>query len=298
MKIINKIKKELNCDIKKYSFFNNVKYIETDIGNFIIKKTDDNELFINLSRNGFDNYIDYKYAVDDYKLYPHIDNFEIEDDERGLDVIYLMSKLHNKTSYFKEVSLDEIKDMYEKKKYLIKELNDYYEYLRFIIEEKQYLTPTEMYLLPNLSIIFISLDLANKYLEEWYEIMQNKKRIRISLIHNNLDLSHIIENDKPYLISWEHHKYDLPIYDFLHFYKEEFDKLDFIDLLNIYKNNVNASKEELFLLYVEMLMPQKLILNNSEIKNVYDLTKQNQYLIKSYNLVLKDDKPDEKHQKS
>ena len=270
MKIINKIKKELNCDIKKYSFFNNVKYIETDIGNFIIKKTDDNELFINLSRNGFDNYIDYKYAVDDYKLYPHIDNFEIEDDERGLDVIYLMSKLHNKTSYFKEVSLDEIKDM----------------------------TPTEMYLLPNLSIIFISLDLANKYLEEWYEIMQNKKRIRISLIHNNLDLSHIIENDKPYLISWEHHKYDLPIYDFLHFYKEEFDKLDFIDLLNIYKNNVNASKEELFLLYVEMLMPQKLILNNSEIKNVYDLTKQNQYLIKSYNLVLKDDKPDEKHQKS
>ena len=191
MKTINKIKKELNCEIKKYSFFNNIKYIETDIGNFIIKKSNNNNLFINLERNDFDNYIDYKYKIDEYKVYPYIDDFNIDDNEKGLDVVYLMSKLHNKTSYFKEISEDEVKDVYENKKNKIREINEYYEYLRFIIEEKTYLSPTEIYLLKNISTIFICLDLVDKYLDEWYKIMKDKRRIRVSLIHNNLDLTHI-----------------------------------------------------------------------------------------------------------
>ena len=298
MKIINKIKKELDCDIKKYSFFNNVKYIETDKGNFIIKKDNASDIFINLERNDFDNYIDYKYQVADYRIYPYIDNFEVDDNEKGLDIIYLMSKLHNKTNYFKEKSLDEIKEEYEKKKTKIKELQDYYDYLRFIIEEKKYLTPTEIYLLRNMSIIFICLDLANRYLESWYEIMQTKRRVRISLIHNNLNLDHIIENNKPYLISWDYAKYDLPIYDFVNFYKKEFAKLDFFDLLNIYKNNVRLSQDELLELYIELLMPEKIMLDNSDIKNIYDLTKQNVYLNKTYYLILKDDEPKEKHEKN
>ncbi len=296
MKTINKIKKELKCDIKKCSFFNNVKYIETDIGNFIIKKSNDNNIFINLERNDFDNYIDYKYDIDNYKLYPYIDDFDIDDNEKGLDIIYLMSKLHNKTSYFKEISLDRVKDIYEHKKSQIEDLNTYYEYLRFIFEEKQYLNPTESYLLKNISIIFIALDMVNKYLEEWFKIMNTKKRVRISLIHNNLKLDHIIENNKPYLISWDRAKYDLPIYDFVNFYKSEFDKLDFIDLLNIYRHNINLSREELLMLYIEILMPNKLALNNSQIKNIYDLTYQNIYLNKAYYLILKDDKPNEKQE--
>lgn len=298
MKTINRIKKELNCEIKKYSFFNNVKYIETDKGNFIIKRVPDNKIFINLERNDFDNYINYKYAIEDYKIYPYIDDFDIDDDERGLDIIYLMSKLHNKTSYFKELTVDEIKNVYEKRKLQIRDLNEYYEYLRFFIEEKEYLSPTEIYLLRNISIIFICLDLADKYLEDWYEIIKNKKRMRISLLHNNLNLTHIIENNKPYLISWERYKYDNPIYDFVNFYHQDFDKLDFIDLLNIYKNNINMSREELLMLYVEILMPNKIILDNSEIKNIYDLTEQNVYLNKAYYLILKDDKPNEKQKKA
>ena len=296
MKTINKIKKELKCDIKKYSFFNNVKYIETDIGNFIIKKSDNDKVFIDLERNDFDNYIDYKYQVDDYKLYPYIDDFDIDENERGLDVVYLMSKLHNKTSYYKEINLYEIKKIYEQKKLKVHDLNEYYDYLRFSLEEKQFLSPTEIYLLKNISIIFISLDLVDKYLEEWYKIMQSKKRIRQSLIHNKLNLSHVIENNKPYFISWEQAKYDLPIYDFVNFYKSEFDKLDFIDLLNIYKNNINISKDELLMLYIEILLPEKIMLDNSEIKNIYDLTKQNVYLNKTYYLILKDYKPKEKNE--
>ena len=71
---------------------------------------------------------------------------------------------------------------------------------------------------------------------------------------------------------------------------------DFIDLLNIYKNNINISKEELLMLYIEILLPEKITLDNSEIKNIYDLTKQNVYLNKTYYLILKDYKPKEKNE--
>jgi len=294
MKTINKIKKELNCEIKKYFFFNKVKYIETDKGNFIIKKSNDTNIFINLERNNFENYIEAKYKIDDYDIYPYLDDFDIDSNEKGLDIIYLMSKLHNNTSYYKNITIDEIKDIYESIKNKIKELNNYYEYTRFIIEEKDYQTPTELYFLKNMSIIFIAIDTANKYLEEWYKIMENKNSMRISMIHNNLELSHIIENNKPYLISWDKSKYDIPIYDFINFYKKEFNDLDFIDLLNIYKNNTKLTKEELLLLYVEILMPNKIIFDNSEIKNIYDLTYQTIYLNKAYYLVSKDNKINEK----
>lgn len=287
MKTINKIKKELKCDIKKYSFFNNIKYIETDLGNFIIKRSNNNSIFLNLNRNDFDNYIEYKYQINDYNVYPYIDSIEIDDNEKGLDIIYLMSKLHNKTIFYKEITIDEIKEIYEQKKSKIKELNDYYDYLRFIIEEKDMMLPTDIYFLKNMTIIFIALEMSNKLLDEWYEIMKQKNSIRISLIHNNLDLTHIIENNKPYLISWEKSKYDIPIYDFVTFYKNEFNELDFFDLLNIYKNNMNLSKEELLLLYIEILIPNKIILDNSPIKNIYDLTYQNIYLSKTYYLISK-----------
>ena len=290
MKTINKIKKELKCDIKKYSFFNNIKYIETDLGNFIIKKSNPEKIFQNLERNNFDNYIDYKYEIDDYKIYPYIDSIDVDNAEKGLDMIHLISKLHLNTSYHKNISLEEIKEIYEEKKTKIKELNDYYDYLRFIFEEKIKHSPTELYFLKNMSIIYISLDTANQYLDKWYELMKNKDTIRISLMHNNLDLSHIIENNKPYLISWEKAKYDIPIYDFINLYKKEFNNLEFVDLLNIYKNNINLSQEETYQLYFELLIPRKLVFEHSEIKNIYDLTYEVLYLNKTNYLILKDDK--------
>ena len=290
MKTINKIKKELNFNIKKYSFFNNVKYIETDKGNFIIKNKFNNKIYNNLDRSNIDNYIKYKYEIDDYYVYPYLNEIEIDDNEKALDIIYIISKLHNNTSYTKEISLEEIKDIYTEKKDKIKELREYYEYLRFIIEEKNIPSPSELYYLKNMSIIFIALDEIEQYLEEWYKIIKQEEKVRISLVHNNLELSHILESNKPYIISWDNACYNIPIYDFVTFYKKEFNNLNFSDLLIIYKNNTNLKKEELLMLYIEILMPNKIILDNTEIKNIYDLTYQNLYLQKSYYLISKDNK--------
>ena len=290
MKTINKIKKELDCNIKKYSFFNNIKYIETDKGNFIIKNKFNNNIYNILDRINIDNYIKYQYEIGNHYIYPYIDDINLDNNEKALDIIHIISKLHNNTSYTKNISLEEIKDIYIDKKNKIKELKDYYEYLRFIIEEKKNPLPSELYYLKNMSIIFIVLDEIEIYLEKWYEIIKKEETVRISLIHNNLDLTHIIENNKPYLISWDKSKYNIPIYDFVLFYKKEFNNLNFSDLLIIYKNNIKIKEEELLMLYIEILMPDKIILDGTEIKNIYDLTYQNIYLNKTYYLVSKDNK--------
>jgi len=290
MKTINKIKNELDLDIKKISLYNKIKFIETNKGNYIIKKTFDNKVYRILEKNNFDNYIENTYKFNDYNLYPYIDDIEIDINEKALDLIYLMSKLHKNTSYYKNINIIELKEIYEAKKNQIKELNNYYDYLRFIIEEKNHYTTTDIYFMKNLSIIFMSLDLANKYLDEWYELVKEKTSIRISLIHNNLNLSHIIENNKPFLISWDNYKYDIPIYDFITFYKKEFKDLDFVDLFNIYKNNLKLTKDEILLVYIELLMPKKIILEENDLKNIYELTYQNIYLNKTYFFVLEDNK--------
>lgn len=290
MKTINNIKQKLDLDIKKVSFYGNIKYIETNKGNYIIKKSINNRIYRILDKNNYDNYIGNINRINDYDIYPYIDDLEIDSNERALDLIYLMSKLHKNTSYYKNVNILETKNYYEKTYEKIKDLNNYYDYLRFVTEEKEFYTTTDIYFLKNLSIIFISLDLASKYLEEWYSIMKDKKSTRISLIHNNLDLSHIIENSKPFLISWEKYKYDRPIYDFITLYKKEFKDLDFLDLFNIYKNNLKLTKEEILLTYIELLIPRKIILSENDLKNIYELTYQNIYLNKTCFFVSEDNK--------
>lgn len=290
MKTINKIKKELHCQIKKYSFFNNIRYIETDLGNFVIKKEFDESFFHTLARNGFKNYIPSKYHIDHYNLYPYVDSYPIEDGEKGQDLIFLMSSLHNKTSFSKEMTTDQIKEFYENKKKIIADMTSYYNNLRFFIEDKKLPTPSEVFFLKNMSIIFISLNHCSKFLEDWYQKVQDKKRIRVSTIHNNLSLEHLIENDQPYLISWDHSKIDMPIYDFIKFYRRDFHKLDFRTLLSIYENNINIKEDEKLLLYFELLLPNKIIFTESEMKNIYDLTYQDLYLTKTNLLLSQEDK--------
>ena len=45
-------------------------------------------------------------------------------------------------------------------------------------------------------------------------IIEEKKRIRVVQLHNNLNLEHyLVEDNKPYLISWRKSRRDIPIYD-------------------------------------------------------------------------------------
>lgn len=291
MKAISNLKNKINCNIKKYIFYKNIKYIETDKGNYIIKKIKDNNIYNYLNRYHYDNYIKPVYELDEYNVYSYIDDLSFDNEEKALEIINVISKLHNETFYYKDISIEEIKDIYENKKKRLKELNDYYDYIRFIIEEKDILKPSELFLIKNISLIYICLDKANDYLDKWFTISKKKQTIRYALIHNNLELGHLIINNNSYLISWENAKYDIPIYDFTNFFKKEFNNIKFEKIFKIYLEKINITEEELYLMYIELLIPNQIIFEDSELRNIYNITYLVKYLSNAYSLILKNNEP-------
>ena len=66
--------------------------------------------------------------------------------------------------------------------------------------------------------IFETINYCKYEVDSWYELIKDKRKIRLVNIHNNLSLDHYIKNDKPYLISWNKNKIDMPIYDLIKLY--------------------------------------------------------------------------------
>ena len=89
MKTINKLKKQLNCNITKYTLYNNIKYIETDKGNYIIKRKNNNDIYNYLNKNGYDNYINPIFEIYEYNIYPYLDDISLEYNEHLIIKIYL-----------------------------------------------------------------------------------------------------------------------------------------------------------------------------------------------------------------
>ena len=96
-------------------------------------------------------------------------------------------------------------------------------------------------------------------------IIEEKKRIRVVNIHNNLSLDHYLFDDKPYLISWDLSKKDIPIYDLITLYKRHYNELDFCDLFRVYESHYPLFKEEKSLLFCLLSIPDKLDFNDKEI---------------------------------
>ena len=140
----------------------------------------------------------------------------------------------------------------------------------------------------NVSKLFASLDFSRNQIENWYSIIEEKKRVRVVNIHNNLSLDHDLFSDKPYLISWDRSKRDIPIYDLIKLYKLYYNEADFCDLLRVYENNYPLLEEEKYLLFCLMSIPEKLDFKYNEfdmckkVKQFYDYMNATDRLIVDY----------------
>ena len=63
-------------------------------------------------------------------------------------------------------------------------------------------------------------------------------------------LEHYLKEDKPYLISWESSKIDMPIYDLISLYNNHYLDFDWTDLLKIYLSKYPLMEEELILFLI------------------------------------------------
>lgn len=291
MKIINDFKKNIDPKINRYSFFNNVIQLDGEDSSYILKRKFDDELDVYkyLKIKGFSNFVDRIDEIDNYNVYPYIKEIDISSEDKAINLVYLMSVLHNKTTYFSLIDQDKIKELYEETLNKIMVINNYYDNIRYIIEVSDYLRPSMYLLLRNITFIYVALDRSKYFLEKWFNIIQNKKRIRRSLVHNNLELSHLIEEEKSYIVSWDKAKKDYPIYDFLNFYKNCCDILEFTSLFDMYNSKYNLFEEERYLLFSLMLIPEKVEFKMSEVDNTIVVSRLLLYLENTFSFISKYD---------
>ena len=107
--IIKKIGKVL-----KYEIIGNVVVVETKDGKYCIKKQkrmDIEDIHSYIKSKKYNNIIDIR-IIDGYEITPFIKDFKMPLEDRLTEGIYLISLLHNKTTFYKKVSIDEIKEIY------------------------------------------------------------------------------------------------------------------------------------------------------------------------------------------
>lgn len=279
--IRNVIKK--HCPIvKKYEISKNaIIYTDCNGKKFVAKKNGKTNIintYNYLNSRGF-GYLPRLVYYDDYGyVYEFEEDTNTPDEQKISDIIKASALLHNKTVYYKDISVDEIKEIYEDLTIKIENTFNYYDDLITMIDSKIYPSPSEYMLARNCSSIFSCLNFCKSELEKWYEMMRLGAKKREVFLHNNLDFDHLIRNNDNILISWDNAKTDMPIYDFIRLYKKNYNKYDFNYLYKEYVNKFPLLPEEKKLLFIILFIPWKVNFSKNEIASTIEVGKLCNYL--------------------
>lgn len=257
---------ENNIVTKKITIKKDVRIIDTGEERLVIKRRekDLNEIFKYLSSRAFDYFPKIIYKTDNYDIYEYVSDVELPMEERAMDIIKLITMLHSKTTFYREVDEDYYKEIYEETLNRIDYLNNYYDDIATIIEKEEFMSPSNYLFIRNVTKIFQALNYCKYNIDKWYDIISEKKRIRIVNVHNNLRLDHYLVGDRPCLISWRNSKKDMPIYDLINMYRVYYNQLDFCELLRNYEMRYPMLLEEKILFFCLISIPDKLDFDNQE----------------------------------
>ena len=281
----------LTCIYKPYKVTvkGNVKIFNCTSGDYVVKNkkdTDIKELYKYLSSRSFDYYP--KLIEDnreDVYVFEYIEDASIDDEQKLFDLINVVSLLHNKTSYFKEITNDKIKSIYETLLGRVAYMEEYFNNIIFNIEDNQFVNPSGNLLLNNSSKIFELLTFLKKEIDDFYRISIDNNKMRVCLVHNNLELEHYIKNKDDYIISWDNYIIDSPIIDIVKLYKKVYLNMDFSEALKIYMEKFPLSDVEKKLLFIMLVMPDEIVMEKDEIKNVCIMRQYLDYIFKTENLI-------------
>lgn len=290
--LIRNVVKKHCSNIKKCELSSNsIIYTDKNNNKFVAKKNNNNitKMYNYLNSRGFNYLPKLVYSNDNGYVYEYIENTNIPDEQKVSDLIKLDALLHNKTVYYKDISLDEVKEMYENLSYKINNTFNYYDDLMTMVESKIYMSPSEYMLARNCSTIFNCLNFCKNELDNWYQIMKDKNKKRVVLLHNNLDINHLINSDENILISWNNAIRDLPIYDFIKLYKENYNKYDFSSLYKEYINRFPLLEEEIKLMFIILFIPDKIVFTSNELESTINVSKLCNYLFTTDKLFMENE---------
>jgi len=293
MKPLCKLIEKYNIEPLRYTIKNSVTIIDCNSSSYVLKRKCNKdaslgETYKYLRSCNFNYFCKLIDEDDEFQLFEKLEEVDIPKEQKVFDYFLLISLLHNKTSYYKEINIDENKELYEKIKVNITYMRNYYDDVINVIEGKVYMSPSEYLLARNISKIYGALEYCNYYIDKWYELVKDKNKKRVVMLYNNPDLNHVIKNEDLHLISWGKTYRDLPIYDFLVFYQKYALNFDFEEILQFYESRYPLLEEEKILLYVLMSIPKKIIFNNSEYDNCTYIRRYLDCLYKTENLVTSD----------
>ena len=273
MKEINNLLNSLNIKPIKYQKINNIYIIETIDNKYVIKKSN-KQIYEYLLSRDYTNIPNIIY-LDDYIIYEYEEDIKRPEEQKILDLVYLVSLLHKKTSYYKNICENDIKEIYEDILGNINFLKVYYDVLMTNIESMEIISPSKYYLARNISLIYLTLNKCEKDINNWYRENKTKESICYSLNHNNLSTNHIINN---HLISLEHAKDNMPIYDLYKLYNETYNVTDWYDVYLKYNKEYKLNKYEEELFFILILLPPKIEFKNNEYENTLNVEEKIEYL--------------------
>ena len=260
---------------------------EIDGNKYFIKQSKKNigELFDYLKLRNFDN-IPEVIGTDGKNIkYKFIEETDSNNQNKYKDLANILSALHYKTAYYKEVSKNRYREIYDKLSDKIDYMTDYYNKLIESIEMEIYPSPAHYLIERNFSIITGALSFAKSELKKWFKLVENKTKERVVVVHNNPKLEHLIKGDNNYLTNWDNYVVDTPILDLYKLYKDPIIFDNFKLFYEEYANNFKLSVEEKKLFFVLISLPPKIEELDDELLNTKNIKSIINYLYKSNELI-------------
>ncbi len=274
--------------INKIIIRGKAKIYENDEEKIVVKtkRKNLNSLFDYLNTRDFNNYpkiieetkdeIKYRYYEDTLPFY--------EDDLNDTTFIKTVADLHYKTTFYKNVSKKKYKEIYNTLIDNVDYLKDYYNNIIKKIDGEVYMSPSSYLLARNFSIINSNLIYIEKELNAWYKLVSEKTKERVTIVHNNLKNENFIRGDN-IIISWDNYLVDTPILDIYKFYKSDYKKLNFTELLKTYNETFKLTEEEIKLFYIMISMPKKIEENTKEYDKVKEVSEMLDYTYRTNELI-------------
>lgn len=281
---IGEVLRDNNIQARKYLKKGKVFFIDSADRKYVLKEDCvDKNIYDYLRSRSFNYFPNVIYRKEEYEISEYQEDIEMPKEQKTLDMIKLVSLLHLKTTYYKDVDNDYYKKIYEDLLNNLEYLNSYYLDMISIIESRVYMSPSEYLLARNIGKIFNSLNYLDIKIKDWYKLVENKKNERVAVLHNNLELNHFIRNEGSYLISWNKSKIDNPIFDLYKFYLKNED-CNFRDILEVYENDYPLLEDERMLLIILIQIPKLIELDNNEFKNIVKVKRMFNALDKAFSL--------------
>ncbi len=248
-----------------------------------LKQTDKDieGLFEYLHQKGFDYVPKIVETSTEGVKYKYIDTKKTNITNKRLELSKILSLLHYKTSYHKDISKHKYREVYDKLSEKIEYTEKIYNDLIEKIEMEVYPSPSHYLLERNFSIILGSLNFSKIELKKWFKLVENKTKERVSIVNNNPKVEHLIIGDNTYLTNWDSYMVDTPIIDLYKLYKEDQNYNDFYDMYQEYSKNFNLTLEEKKLFFIIISIPPKLLHINPEIINTKNTKEIINYLYKT-----------------